>query len=89
MAEYIEREIVLETLERYGLTTGVIIGHHCGAAEVAADAVSQIPAADVKPVIHSKWMGTVCAACGTSVSFYFDCDYCPICGARMDDDDNG
>ena len=36
------------------------------------------------PVVHGKWMGTVCTACGESVSFYYDCDYCPRCGVKMD-----
>lgn len=31
-----------------------------------------------------KWFGTVCSACGESTSFYYDCDYCPWCGARME-----
>ena len=31
-----------------------------------------------------KWFGTVCSACGESTSFYYDCDYCPQCGARME-----
>lgn len=35
-------------------------------------------------VKHGKWMGTVCTACGESTSNYYDCDYCPHCGARMD-----
>lgn len=32
-----------------------------------------------------KWMGTVCSNCGSSVSFYYDCDFCPCCGARMEE----
>ena len=31
-----------------------------------------------------EWMGTVCSVCGKSVANYYDCDYCPKCGARMD-----
>jgi len=33
---------------------------------------------------RGKWMGTVCSECGASISFYYACDYCPCCGARMD-----
>ena len=33
---------------------------------------------------HGRWMGTVCSACGGSTSYYYDCDYCPHCGAKMD-----
>lgn len=33
---------------------------------------------------NGMWMGTVCSTCGESTSFYFDCKYCPHCGAEMD-----
>lgn len=33
---------------------------------------------------HGYWMGTVCTACGSSVSFWYECGYCPVCGAKMD-----
>ncbi len=46
--------------------------------------IEEIPAVDVAPVRHGKWFGTVCTACGESTSFYYDCDYCPQCGAKMD-----
>lgn len=29
------------------------------------------------------WMGSVCSECGNSTSFYYDCDFCPHCGADM------
>lgn len=48
------------------------------------DKVDDMPAADVQEVRHEKWFGTVCSACGESTSFWFDCNYCPNCGARMD-----
>lgn len=33
---------------------------------------------------HGEWLGTVCSCCGESTSFYYDCTYCPHCGAEMD-----
>ncbi len=30
------------------------------------------------------WAGTVCTACGESTSDYYNCDYCPRCGAKME-----
>lgn len=33
---------------------------------------------------HGEWRGTVCSCCGESTSFYYDCNYCPCCGAIMD-----
>lgn len=48
--------------------------------------IQEQPTIDAVPVKHGKWMGTVCSACGESTSFYYDCDYCPHCGARMDEE---
>ena len=31
-----------------------------------------------------RWFGTVCSACGESTSFYYDCEFCPHCGAEME-----
>lgn len=31
-----------------------------------------------------QWHGTVCSVCGESTPFYFDCKYCPSCGAKME-----
>ena len=31
------------------------------------------------------WFGSVCTVCGESTSFYYDCQFCPKCGARMED----
>ncbi|MEY8367565.1 hypothetical protein AALA24_02240 [Anaerovoracaceae bacterium 42-11] len=33
---------------------------------------------------HGEWMGTVCSCCGKSTVDYYDCDFCPKCGAIMD-----
>lgn len=38
-----------------------------------------------KEVKHGEWQGTVCSMCGASVSNYYDCDFCPKCGANMQD----
>ena len=32
---------------------------------------------------HGEWMGTVCSCCGGSTVDYYDCDFCPKCGAIM------
>ena len=50
--------------------------------------INKIPAADVAPVVHGRWAGTVCTACGESTSFYYDCNYCPWCGAKMDEEEH-
>ena len=60
------------------------------------DAIEDVPAADVKKVVHAKWecdgKNLVCTACGTLVltSCYdyvqYRSVYCPHCGAKMDGD---
>ena len=51
--------------------------------------------ADVQPVKRGKWDGYICSECNVcadyfiSGDFYFDekPDYCPNCGARMEQED--
>lgn len=53
-----------------------------------------VPAADVVPVVHGKWMPFHSEAAG-DIQYCSDCeigfdaktDYCPHCGAKMDGDD--
>lgn len=45
--------------------------------------IQTLPSAESKRKT-GKWMGSVCSECGNSTSFYYDCDYCPNCGARME-----
>lgn len=40
-------------------------------------------AADLALEVHGEWCGSVCSACGESTSFWYDCNYCPHCGAEM------
>lgn len=92
MAEYIEREAVLDKLNaipsyfdsgdtRYGIT-------------LAANEVRAVPAADVEPVRHGQWehhllpLAFKCSCCGyrpsASAWKYHSRTYCPNCGAHMD-----
>ena len=85
--EYIERGMVLELLkdvDRYG---------YLGASDI-----NSVPAADVAPVRHGRWVDKLvrdwhCSECGKKVprQVYFDgycyadkLNYCPNCGAKMD-----
>lgn len=52
--------------------------------DIACEQIKIMPPADVQEVRHGKWFGTVCSACGESTSNYYDCEYCPHCGAKMD-----
>ena len=62
--------------------------------ECDIDVIQTAPAADVQPVKRGKWDGYICSECNVcadyfiSGDFYFDekPNFCPNCGARMDDD---
>ena len=38
---------------------------------------------EAKPVNQGTWCGTVCSNCGYSDCNYYDHDFCPSCGAQM------
>ena len=79
MAEYIDREAALMKLMQDG----------CSAKNLQS--ISDMPAADVAPVIHAHWIRypdcgvTKCSNCGWSIEECWDSDYCPHCGAQMDE----
>ena len=61
--------------------------------------IKALPAADVAPVVHGRWMPKKenyefkealmnCSACGYPVSRWTgNTNFCPNCGAKMDGDD--
>ena len=83
MAEYIEREALLKKLAERDLCL-------C----VSESDIKDIPAADVAPVVHGRWvdngipgsMLSGCSVCGFSCGA-FSFSYCPHCGAKMDKED--
>lgn len=87
MAEYIERESLAKDgwyLQRH--INGD--GHAC----VESMNILDVPAADVRPVVHGQWKRPktingrvkcfICSACG--IGQVFRTSICPNCGARMD-----
>ena len=90
MAEYIEREAAVKVAEKYGLANGSALGRHTGLADCIASEIADIHAADVAPVVNGRW---VCVDTDTEQFFlcnrcknkeYWESNYCPECGARMD-----
>lgn len=83
MTEYIEREKVLSK-------AAPLAG--CFSNMISAYDVIMIPAADVAPVRHGRWLcgdyydiGDVCSECDwDSQMTHPSYRYCPNCGARMD-----
>lgn len=62
----------------------------CGIGDVLDD-VEEYPAADVAPVVHGRWEYNpgdnipYCSECMMPQDS--ECNYCPICGAKMGDAD--
>lgn len=81
MAEYINREKAKSLL-------------HIDYAYAAEQLLDEIPAADVAPVVHGRWMHLggdewCCSACGFVVTTEGSWEkpakkYCEDCGAKMD-----
>lgn len=85
MAEYIKREDVKRLVNN---------NFSCLLA-----AIDLIPAADVAPVVHGRWIGAPlcgndncrCSACGSWHNIHANLrgeimqKYCPNCGAKMDE----
>lgn len=88
MAEYIERKVVIELITR-----------RYENPEICTQEINSIPAADVAPVVHGRWIEKSalarkiyfeCSHCGaqenkhTAIKGY----YCWRCGAKMDGGDS-
>lgn len=98
MAEYIDKAVVLSIHEppksnrRY--QTNNLDDAYGQGWDDALYCIEQIPAANVVPVVYSRWEGRFpyCTICGeeaishdngTLHGSYFLTDYCPHCGAKM------
>lgn len=96
--DYIQRDDAVKIAEKYGLANGSVLGRHTGLADCIASEISDLPAADVAPVVHGRWermrkSATTwrCSACDVMVgAFLAGCShYCYCCGAKMDGGDVG
>lgn len=98
MAEYIERAVCLSILR--AKANMAVLMDAAPYFEKAAQMLEKLPAADVAPVVHGKWIpavvdGTwaVCSECsdnGRALNcklFRKRYKYCPHCGAKMDGED--
>ena len=79
MVEYIDRETAIEAAK-----------HAWGKDLEPSQYIEIIPAADVAPVRHGRWLYVdtdteqffLCNRCKKKE--YWESDYCPNCGAKMD-----
>ena len=90
MSERTLKEIALYILEIYEEAKETVIWEYSGSIDVdmkeLKEKVSEIrqEIEEMEPERkHGHWMGSVCSECGNSTSFYYDCDFCPKCGADM------
>lgn len=79
MGEYIEREQVIALFDESKWQ-----------GQICIDAVKEIQAVDVAPVVHGRWIRypdcgvTRCSNCDWNIEECFASNYCPNCGAKMD-----
>lgn len=96
MNDYISRKAAVKIAQKYGLVNGSALGRHTGLADCIAIEIEGLPAADVEPVRHGRWVGRSglfqgeCSVCGYR-TYDKTADwarkywtYCPNCGAKMD-----
>ena len=103
MDEYIKKEAVLDLFGEVPAYTGYEtypVGVHtliCEIAPLIKDEIRKIPAADVAPVRHGRWIDAypdiepnpmfmygICSECGFEQGISKYLNYCPNCGCRMD-----
>lgn len=103
MSDYIEREAVLAVCQKE-YEERLSMADWCGdtVAWNIGGAIKSIPAADVAPVRHGRWVEYPrahyfkCSECKHTVPYRKaifvngnrEYDYCPSCGARMDKEAN-
>ena len=80
--EYITKQQALEAIR-----TNSIWQPGSWAFSAIKKALESIPAADVKPVVHGKWIPCgggkrTCSECG-HFAFRVVCNFCPNCGCDM------
>lgn len=78
MDEYVERKTVIDLITR-----------RYENPEICTQEINSIPAADVAPVVHARWVFggdgcVICSRCNEEESNDNHRNYCPNCGAKMD-----
>lgn len=94
MAEYIERGTGVSIFR--AKANMAVLMDAAPYFEKAAQMLEQLPAADVAPVVHARWIDDgsgiiICPECERGYNLHAKyTHYCPNCGAKMDGGtDNG
>ena len=94
MDEYIKREEIRRAYEK--LTRSYVNGNPYIADWRFDEMIEKLPAADVAPVVHGRWIerksfhaeggiSATCSACQIDVQYLGNpLKYCPHCNAKMD-----
>lgn len=95
MAEYIDRELVIKAIGNEDKDVMADYGEEYGtewgfSEEKIIGVIMKVLAADVVPVVHGKWLCIetddeqffLCSVCNGKE--YWESNYCPNCGAKMD-----
>lgn len=90
MSDYISREAAIDLLKRLRKDGDMIPWE----GKKVFHSIRNLPAADVKPVVRGEWCsnglpGSMlygCSECGFTCGTYaYFFNYCPNCGARMEE----
>ena len=103
MTEYIERDAISEEIRKYYYKNPPNFSYGEGfdrGLDRAQRAIIDAPAADVAPVRHGRWVDAypdiesnpmfmygICSECGFEQGISKYLNYCPNCGAKMDEGD--
>lgn len=100
MDEYISRKAAIAYIREQSEECQKAFEELGGESGIYADAYNDlaedfysIPAADVAPVVHGRWVFggdgcVICSECNEEESNDNHRNYCPNCGARMDGGDS-
>ena len=96
MAEYINREAIMKfPIRKDHCDKEHANEHFINGIESVLEYVENLPAVDVAPVRHGRWEKQrgiySCSECGMTCPYdvqadvieYWACNYCPNCGAKM------
>ena len=104
MAELIDRDALLESLEIKDMPKTAYETGYCDSRTIAIYKIIKMPTVDAEPIRHGRWLysDTIggmryyrCTNCADGRDCIADENeimwyaYCPNCGARMDGDENG
>lgn len=103
MDEYISRKAAIAYIREQSEECQKAFEELGGESGIYADAYNDlaedfysIPAADVAPVVHGRWVDGKCSNCGVDIPtddahdaiFENECRFCYYCGAKMDGGDS-